>query len=361
MRSRAAIVLLLAACSHGEPYGTQAPSPPNVPVIEFGMQRLSFGPEGDWAPAFQPDGSAFGFAWRLPNRDDNDRCLGVVPMSELRIATLICHGGRDSRDSTNAVFSQAFSAGGQVAYVQAEGRIQRMASARFLVVGAADGSGQFQNVFSFPRLMPDTQTYDGATHMGWVNENTIAFLATKIIYVTGVPEASDTAEVGIELARLDLAAAGATVTTVPNTRNAEALSVDPATGTAYALFNNVIHSVDLTTGQRTLAIDLTSLARVSDFTVSNGRIVAVVHVGSTHNSGELAVADLPGGTPVLLASPIQPFGPSTGFFFARPALAPSGSRIIAEGFTFTNHVISPGPARDTIVNHASDLYLITVP
>jgi hypothetical protein len=352
------LLLLVAACSHGEPFDT-APPLPNPPHTAFGMQRLTFGPEGDWSPVFDPSGLSIAWAWRDPSRTDRDRCLAIMPLADLATTRLICHGGRFSRDSMNSVYAQAFSALGRIAYVQAEGAISRMASARFLVAGLANGAGPFISALELPRLMPDTQIYESALDLHWLDESTIAFLASRIVYTTGVPEASDTAEIGIELARLDVGTGA--VTTIPNTRGVEAFSVDPATGAAYVLLADVVYTVDLATGARIPAIDLSAFPRVTGFSVMGGRLVAVVRVGSLHHSGELAVADLPGGTPTILPRPSQPFGPNTGFFFARPRLSPARDRIVAEAFTYTNHVIPPGPARDTVVNHASDLYLITVP
>lgn len=361
MRAAAPAAIVLAACSHGEPLGAPDQRTANPPQPAFGMRRLTFNTEGEWAPAWLPDTSRIGFTWRVPGRADRDRCVGIMPLATSRIERLLCHGGARSADSTNAIFSQAFSPGGRVAWIEAEGRIGFMASDRVLAVGPADGSAPARNVLSFPMLMANGVLHNGASHLAWTGESTLVYMGTLITYVTGVPEAVDTTETGLQLVQVDLRTLPATATLVPNSDSVIAMSVDPVTQIAYAVFHDSVFSIDLATGQRTLALKLTALAPVRDINVMNNRLVAVVGGIASHISGRLAVADLPGGAVVLLPLPPPPLGPGSGFLFARPALARSGDYLVAETFTFTNFLIPPGPARDTVLHRASDLYLVTVP
>jgi hypothetical protein len=348
---------LVVACSHGERFSATAAAEPNPPRPALGLQQLTVDGAGDWAPAWLDSGT-IGFSWRDPEHVDHDRCIAIMPVAVRRITRRLCGGGARGRDSANAVFSHAFGPGGQVAYVEAEGAIASMASARFLAVRPVSGGAPVVMV-SFPRLMNDGVLHQGAIEPGWTSDSTLVYIGTRIVYVTGVPEAVDTTETPIEAVRLTTTASGASsVVVVPNTASIVTLAVDPASHIAYAVFQDqpdTVFALDVLTGARTFAADLSALGPVRDLSVYGGRMVAVVGGASSHRSGNLAVIDLPGGTPVVL--PPATTGVFTGYFFGRPALSPSRDRIVAEGYSYT---IAGTPA-DTIVQHASDLYLVAVP
>src|SRR5256885_1208261 len=106
----AMLAMLLGACTHGEPWRVEQTTL-SPPVAVGVAQRLTFNAEGDWAPAWLPQGNGIGFSWRVPGRADHDRCLAILPLSGRRIDRLPCPEG--PRDPTNAGFPPALSAGGQ--------------------------------------------------------------------------------------------------------------------------------------------------------------------------------------------------------------------------------------------------------
>ncbi len=74
------------------------------------------------------------------------------------------------------------------------------------------------------------------------------------------------------------------------------------------------------------------------------------------SGGIVHVVDLASGADVALAGP---------GLFRRPALAPAGDRVVAEGYALViqsiDDPVSPEHTADTTVGRAGDLYLFTTP
>lgn len=358
----------LLSCAHGEPSRLAGPSV-NPPQFDGGLQRLTFGAAGDWAVRWLPGDSALMYSWRDPARRDGDRCLAFQPIPGYRITREVCSRGPlfDS-ETTQVVLAAAVSAGGRLAFVEQHGAVGRGVAHRGLFVGRLNDSTPAVEVTSLPRTVPGALLHPNMEQLIWSDESTLVYVASAISRA-----AVDLRSVPLEIGRVLFRGGAVSVAGVPGTAGASSLSIDATTGTAYATFANDsrVYSLNLETGQRTVAVDLTAFGIPRDVQVANGYLVAVCR-GRTFpvdpgaygvasfedDGGDLLFVELgAAGAPTVLARNL--------ILWKRPALSSDGSRVVAEGYPYTLVAlctVCPGPVLyDTVVTYATDLWLIPRP
>jgi len=363
--------LLPAACGHGEAF-TRTEIPPNPVLDPLPPRRLTFSSEGDWSPAWLPDGSAIGYSYFVWGRTDRDRCLGFLPPEGGRISRSICVRADNDLDTANAVSFHAVSPGGRLALVADAGLSRLFApNARSLYLGRLDGDSGPRPVLEFPRLVATGQVHYTATNLVWLNETTLIYLATFANYVEekiGVP--GDTVLLPIEMVRLDLEGDSvAAQTIIPGSLGMSSicLGTRPNTVAFTRGASGLVSEYDFTTGQITPLYDFDTLGIAREVQIAGGRLVAIVGGRVTHvpsnplfgfpfladSGGPVYAVDLPSGAPRLVADTVGEHQ------FRRPALAPSGRRVVVEeyGFEFKNFA---GEIR-RVVSKQADLWMFEVP
>lgn len=362
-----------AACGHGEPYALRE-VPPNTPLDSAMPHRLTYQADGAWSPEWLPDGGAIGFAYRLSEHAERDRCLGFMPATGGRVYRMICQTGVGEADTVNAVSSHAVSLGGRLAVVFDAGWKLLLAPARRgIYVQPLDGDDPPRLVLAFPYLASSGLVHAAGADLHWLDEQTIVFLAEAIQFsppTPGVP--GDTNDYGLEVAVLSLGGASPSVRVVPGTSGATAVAVDDANGQAYVTLAGDAHvyGLDLATGPTAPVADFAGIGVVRDVRVSNGHMV-VVSGGRTRledpllfgvavqydDGGDIWAVDLPGGAPRVVAQ-------QSDRWFRNVALDPAGNRVVAEGFDVQRVPILVAGTLvrvDTIVARAANLWLIGSP
>jgi hypothetical protein len=319
VRPRLLLVGALAwcvSCEHAQPFGA-ADLGPNVPFSTAFPRQLTFSVGGDLAPAWLPDGSGIIYSFQRYDRADRDRCLGILPAEGGQVVQTICHRPTFDLDSTNSLWSPAVGPGGVLAYVRESSVPGGPApSSRELVVASLGNPDPGRVVRTLPYTAPDGQLHATATHLCWVDAQTLVYVAEQVLY-TFPPMATDTILTPIEAVRISLAGDSVTLSVLPGTTNASSVTADSA-GTIYytILGDSRIFRFNSAGGAPAVAYDFGGLGAPTDVQVRGTVVVAVV-------GGQLYRADLAAGTALRIPGP--------GLLrLRRPALSPSRSGIAVE-------------------------------
>jgi hypothetical protein len=371
VRAACALAVLLAACAHGDAF-TPEVIPPNPITTATPPRRLTFSPEGDWSPTWLPDGSAIGYSYHVLGRRDRDRCLGFLPPEGGRITRSICVRSSTDLDTANVASFHAVSPGGRLAIVADAGLTRLYAPvSRFLYLGSFDSGAALTPVIGFPTMATTGLVHYTAMNITWVSESTLVYLATFINYVEakiGIP--ADTVHVGIEVVKLRLSGDHIVASQViPNTLGVTSLCRGTRANTiAFTRGpSSAVYEMDLATLQVSQLYDFGALGIARDVQVSGGRLVAVVGGRVTYvpfdlvfgipfladSGGQVFAATLPAGAPVMIVDTVG------SHQYRRPALAPSGRRVVLEEFGF--EIKNIGGVFQTVVSKEADLWMFDVP
>jgi len=336
-RRRLALAALLAlvtpaACEHAQPFSAGTPEP-NVPYAAAFPRLLTFNPGADLTPAWLPDGSAFVYAFSL-DRADRDLCLGMLPAEGGHRLRVICHTPPAlDGDSTNALLEPAVGPDSVLAYLRESSLLGAVAPRRRELVAAslaAPDPGRV--VVSFPYTAPDGLLHTGASHIHWLGPTALAYIADDVTYQTQGTFA-DTIVTPLEIVRVDLSGASPVLTVVPGTAGATSLALDSAGAMIYTLPGDTrVYRLAPGGGAAAVLYDYGSAGVPSEVQVRGKVLLALI-------DGRLTRATLGDSVLVPMASP------DSTRILGRPALAPSGTRVVVE--------LSGGPP--------ADLWLLEVP
>jgi len=345
------IPLALAACSHGEQFAE--PSHATGQTFAGGNPaRLTLNPGVDRDAAWLPDGSGIIYSAELADRDDDDRCLVLLPPTGGRIRHTWCNTALTSLDSTNTYDAAAVSAGGRVAFVRTS-RPQTQAQARFSEIASAplDSIGGAAAIQDLPFLLGG-RVIGGASRFAWVDEQTFVFRADFASFVcldANIPCLRAFVQSGLVLAR---AGPGAPPVAIAGTDLASSVTWQPGgDAVLFTLLNDTrVYRLVLSTGTITVFYDFgAGFGIVRDVQVAGSRLVAVVGGSAGVLDPALNGLSLPpiqldfGGALVMvdLATNVTTaIGPPSALY-RHPALSPDGTRLVAE--------------------RAGDLWLFTLP
>jgi hypothetical protein len=330
----AGVLCLPAACEHAQPFRA-ADLGPNVPFSQGLPRQLTFGPLGDLAPAWLPDG--YGVLYSFQRLDDahHDRCLGVLPAEGGQRIRTICHASAFTADSTTTLWEPAAGPAGLLAYVRESSRPGALVPrSRELVVASLDAPDPGRPVRSFPYVAPSGALHETAAYVHWVNDSTLVYLAEHVSYL--LPPAApgpETLYAPVEVAFLTLGQNSSAVAVVPGTANATSVTADSSGAIYYTLAGDSrVYRIVPGGGGAGILFDFGALGPAGDVQVQGTTLVAVV-------GGALYRQDLAGAFAVRGSLAID------ALRFARPALSPSGARVVTE-------------ARRS---RAADLWLLQVP
>lgn len=364
-------VCLGIACSHTDPfstppYGTTQPFDPTPPV------RLTLNQAADRYPSWLPDGSGILYSSQQEGRSDGDECLAELPPTGGTQLRLVCDLSPNGSDSTNAAEWPVVGADGRLAFVKASGP-RRAVSPNEVAVAVAIGLDPTNSteVQPVPYTIPGEARHGAVTQLRWLPDGRLIFVGGQVVYRPpdlGLP--LDTLVSGLRLVVVDPSAPAAGPTALPGIDFPTGVTPGLASGEIFYTVGGdtrVFRQV-LSTGEISVLHDFGTAGIVRDLQLAGNRLAAVVggRVAFTvdpdlgplqrDSGGVVHVLDLTSDADVSLEGP---------GLFRRPALAPMGDRVVAEGYpliiTESVDPVTQEPIADTTVARSDDLYLFEVP
>ena len=335
----------LAGCDHSVPFSTSN-SGSSEPFQAGSPRRLTYNVGQDRSPAWLPDELGLIYSYERTDRPDHDRCLGLLPPNGGQRTQEICELAADADDSTNVLTEPAVDATGRLAYVATSSGIAATAPIyASLRVSSLTDPGTTRVLVNLPLFTTVLQPR-------WLGRDTLVYLAARVGYSSvcrGCPV--DTLETGVAIELLDASAPTPQPQMLAGTANASSVAAGAAGFIYYTLNGDTrVFRYAIASGSAVLAFDFGAAGIARDVQVTGSRLVAIVggNVSFVYDStlgyevqrdggGALHVVDLTSRTDMILAIP--------GLSFRRPALSPSGTRLVVE-------------AR---AGGASDLWEVTLP
>jgi hypothetical protein len=359
---------LALACGHTDPFTTSPPTS-NLPFEPTPPVRLTFNDGADRYPSWLPDGSGILYSSQQLSRPDRDLCLAELPPGGGSQRRLVCDLTRLGRDTTNTIQSAVVGPDGRLAFNKARGDIgDPRPTVEWLAVAPGLDPSTAAEVQRIPYTLPGELPVSGVSSLRWQSP-------TELIYVGGLATVRtpcqdctpDTITTGFKVTLLDLGQAGAGPVALPGTDFASGVARGDTDDQLYFTLSgdSRVYRRTRSSGQTDVAFDFGPAGVARDIAVAGGRLAAVVG-GRVHfqvdpllgpvqfdSGGVLHVVDLGTGGDVALDGGLR--------LFRRPALAPTGDRVVAEGYAVIITPIPLTPFRDTTVARESDLYLLTAP
>jgi hypothetical protein len=347
-------VAVPAGCTHDGPFVPGAYAP-GVPPGAGALVQLTYNGGADLAPSWLPDGSGFFYTAERLDRPDRDRCLALLPAAGGTIAREICNRVPAADDSVDALSAAAVAPDGRLAYVRASAPLDvgRPLAPRFyeLVVATLTDPHRVTVLRAFPHLGPSGRGHDGAAQLRWLADSVLVYVGQRVAYVPPCSRCPpDTVPSGLELVRLDFGGPVPVLSMLPGSDQASSVAV---AGRDTVLFtvngDSRVFRLDLSTDSLAVVHDFGAGGIARDVQVAGNKLLAVVggnvsftndpSVGSLQRDGggTIFAVDLPTGT----ETPVTP----VGFLFRHIALAPSGTRLVAE----------------LVLGATADLWLVEVP
>ena len=355
--------VLALGCGHTEPF-TTPPTGSEQPFDATPPVRLTYNTAADRWPGWLTDGSAFLYSAQQADRADGDVCLAVMPRGGGSQRDLWCDipAGAERRD---ALQSAAPAPDGRLAYVSVTGTI---AGVNPIAEGIALASGLDPRdapiVRSFPVTPPGGVAEGTAEHLRWLDATRLVYVGQQFRTNQECPTCPlDTVRVGLEVSLLDLSAPGSTPTALPGTGAASGAATGGDPDLVYYTVggDSRVYRRRLSSGAVDVAHDFGAAGIVRDISVAGDRLAAVVGGRVTFalhpvlgqvqwdSGGELHVVNLTTGEDSFLEAGTR--------LFRRPALAPAGDALVAEGYPLIITRLNTTPVTfDTTVGKSADLF-----
>jgi len=331
------LALALASCGHSASFvapGTGS----DRPFAGGSPRRLTFNLGDDRAPAWLPDGSGLVYSFQRLDRPDRDRCLGLLPPEGGRLLRTLCDANPAADDSTNVLTEPAPTAGGRLAYLLVGSQaIDITPGYTAVVLGTLGSPAAVQVLRTFPYFAPDTLRHDAASQLRWLDTTTVVYLAERVGYERPCQRCPvDTLRTGVDVVRLGLSGNATSLALIPGTRFASSVAAGESADIIYYTLggDSRVYRRVLSSGTVSVAHDFGS-GIVRDVQVVGARLIAVVGGGvafafdsvlgypiQRDRGGPLVLVDLASGAETVL--------PGNALAFRHPALAPSGTRLVAE-------------------------------
>lgn len=347
LRSRLLLLLLLAACGHGEPYThettpVEGPLDPAVPV------RLTYNTAPDVTPSWLPDGSGILYASALGDRG-GDRCLMVLPPAGGQARRLLCYHvfNRLPNDSLRILAWAALSPGGRLVYSATTSRrfITDNARVRQIKWGRLGDEAADHQFASAPLDLFGGRYLNGVAFVRWLDEDRFVYRG-DFMGVSG----GDSVISGRYVVLASFNADSLVRSYIAGTDHASSVTVLPGDTLLFTKNNDTrIYSIALATGVVDTVYDFGPGLIARDVHAVGNRMVAVAGGFTQYlwaqsfqdsvqvdRGGALWLIDRASGAAqaLTLDDPSQP-----GYRY--PALSPDGRRLVAQ--------------------RAEDLYLFEIP
>ena len=324
------MTLGVLACEHSPPFRPDEGGN-SGPLVPASITRLTYSPGQDLIPAWLPDGSGLVYTAERRDRADHDRCLAFMPDSGGTISRFVCP--TVAPDDSIHVFDEAAVLGDSIAYVRAstERFLQGLGPDRqSLVIAPLADPNAARVVQQIPFTTPWGATYDAISHVAWLGPGRLAFIGERVTYPRPCSSCvPDTVRVGVGIVFADVAAATPAYTRMPDGDSASSLAVN-AGGIIIVYFTrNGDTRVFRRAGSQTDTLyDFGAAGVVRDIAVTSGSLAAVV-------GGAVGSATSPdrGGALFLVAGGVQSQIGDPAVLYRRPALSPSGDRLLVSGWS----------------------------
>lgn len=349
MRITLPVFLLLAACSHSEPFTApdeplEGPLNPAVPV------RLTYADGGPTAPIWTQDGDTIVYSYTRRGGGftvEMEGCLALLPAAGGSIRREICSRSVFPNQAGDFFDLPALSPAGQLAFFHDGQPAAQGTGAEAILVAPFDAPSSYTLVRTFP-FQADV-FYVAPTSLRWLD-------ATRLVFV-GIAEEQYTpcgpcnpilVRYGRAVLMADASAPGV-VGVVPGTQFATSVTGGESSDIIYyTLANDArIYRQALSSGEITTAHDFGAPAIARDVAFAGGRLVVIVDGSVPVYPDDIGVIQGPnaGGTPYVVvpgSGQAQAVPVPTAMWFRRPALSPDGSTLVAEGAQLQITPISDG-------------------
>ncbi len=361
------------ACGHTDPfstppYGTTQPFDPTPPV------RLTLNEAADRGASWLPDGSGILYSAQQLGRSDADVCLAELPAGGGAQRRLVCDLTPLGSDLSNAIESPTVSGEGRLAFVKASSSIGGTNPSREgVTVAPGSDPATASEVQRIPYGLSDEPEHGTVAHLRWQSATALLWVGAAVAYRRPCDICQqDTIVTGLKAVVLDLSAPGSPPVAVPGTEFVSGVSPGASADEIYFTLggdSRVFRRV-LSSGDVSAIHDFGPGAIARDIHVVGDRLAAIVGgraafsvdplLGPTQwdSGGVVRVVTLSSGADLAL----HESGP---LLFRRPALAPAGGRLVAEGYPLMIETavdsVTGMPAPDTTVGRSGDLYLFALP
>jgi hypothetical protein len=350
---------VLAGCQHSEPFSTSSFSPTG-PFSRAIPRILTLNVATDLFPVWKPDETGLFYSYERTDDQDRDRCIAQMPPSGRTRSLTICTHASFSADSIDALEMPVVS-DTRIVYLSSVGEAGALTPFhRELFLSSLDNLIPVDTLLRFSFVAPSGRTHDIPTHMAWLGDDALIYVGARVDYVPPAPFAPpDTLVTGVEIARIDLSGPTPQVGIIPGTSLAS--SVQPSADAKSIYFtvagSSVVYKQDLATATASVVHDFGGLGIARDVQVAGNTLVAVV-------GGFVTFANDPTLGPVTrdfggflysvdLVSSQETDISLPGYVHRRPALSPSGQKLVVEAYQVVG---APGlPLRN------ADLWLLEEP
>jgi hypothetical protein len=348
-----AVAAALGACGHSLPF-TTADTGSNQPFGGGSPRRVTYNLGENRAPAWLPDESGFWYSFERTDRPDRDRCLALLPPDGGRIVQTVCDRVPAAADSTDVLSEPGPASDGRLAYLIASSLTTDVAprSAALMLAPLADPTSA-RVLKALPYFGPDGMPRDRVTHLRWLGSDAIVFVGERVGYPRPCRYCPlDTVATGAEIGRFDLSGSSPGLTVVPRTQFASSVASGESPDVIYYTLagdSRVLRRV-LSSGADSVVHDFGVAGIARDVHVVGRRLVTVV--GGAVRFGYDSLLGYPvqrdgGGTLHLLdlATGADAVLPGGLLLFRRPAVSPSGRRLVVEA----------------VAGHSADLWVFDLP
>jgi len=335
------LAVTLPGCSHDAPFAT-ATNGATVPLSGGSPRQLTYNTYKDRAPSWLPPETAF--LYSAQRGAEADRCLALLPPDGGQIMSELCYP-TPAPESTFILTAPAAAPDGPIAYVlRASGSVRgSSANVSLLVRPASFGATALpRTLMTFPVRL-DTIRQDEPDQLGWLDATRLVYLATRVGYEGG--SSADTVQTGAEIVVMSVSGGSPVLTLVPGTENASGVSPLAPDRIVYTLGGDSrVFVRAVSSGAETVVWDFGSgeIARDVRVNASGTRMAAVVggnvsygfddqlgYMVQRDSGGMLHVVDLASGRDSVLPDSLS----GAHVLFRRPAIAPSGKRVVVEAWT----------------------------
>lgn len=359
-----ALTLLLAGCSHAEPFASGKPVA-NGPFTSSRPLQMTLNIGNDQWPIWTADGARIIYSAQDSMAPDRDQCLVTMPGTGGTFASLRCPS--PIQNNVTEVPQQPTILDGRLAYAIADlGTFPpEHVQYRFNIWTASLTSNDIpQRVMRFPYDAPSGKAHDGPIDLRWVRPGLLAYIG----FEAGCCN-KDTLRFGEQIVLLQISGDTGIRTFVPDTYRASSLGVATDGLSIYYTFygDSRVYRRVLATNEVTVIHDFGPGQVIRYPDIVGNRMVAVIR--GQHNFGNsppfdsvsvdrggvLMVLDLITGDTSAVVNQET--------WFKHPRLSPAGDRIVAEGFPYsvdTTYIMETDTiARiDTLVGRSPDIWLL---
>jgi len=328
-----------AACGHNDLFQPQQLA--GLPPRSSGaFHRVTFNTRDDRFPAWLPGDTAVAYAVEASDEPGQDRCIATIPAEGGTRRAFACFRRLGGDSAANSDWPAARE-GGRIAYIWEPVRAYPSNGTPDSVIVFVDElatPGAPRSVFTFPYIEPGVHLYHTASHLHWLNADSLVAVAVTSTVTQDCPAcAFRQVRIGRDVVLLDLTTTPATLSVVPGTGTATAVAPGPSGNDVYYTIaggTRVFHRL-VATGDSTVVHDFGAAGITRDVSVAGSRLVAIVGGSVSYRVDVVGPIQDDRGGPVHLvnlSTSADSVLPDSGVLYRHPVLASTGGRLIVEGW-----------------------------